>query len=1152
MATRIGTTGDAALTLLLDGSTWDGGLTAQLTITNTSATRLANWSLSFESDVQISGSPWGLTLTGSQRSNGQYGYTLTGLDWGAALAAGASVTVGFNATRAAGGASGSLQPSSLFISSPVLSAASSATPIAAPLPDSTPLPVVSSPVVSSPVAPAPITPPPAGSAEVNASSYAVKGGGVNYAEALQKSFLFYEGQRSGNLDEATNRIDWRGDSGLRDGLDGVYFGNNTSANLQAGLRLDLSGGYHDAGDCVKFGLPLASSLTTLAWGGLQFARGYSVSGQTDELLAAVKWGTDYLLKCHVRDASGNTSFFVAQVGDGAADHSLWQAPETETIARPAMAVTPSRPGSDVAGGSAAAMAAASILFRRHGDVAYADQLLSSAVALYAFAETYRGKYSDSISVVQQYYNSWSGYNDELAYGAAWLAQALQAQGGNGSAYLNKALNLYTSSIGGLNKGWTGNWDDSSYATAILLAQQTGSATIKNQVEGWLNNWVTGGNGVQITAGGLRWISQWGSLRYAANTAFLADVYASSVNDPNGAYTALAQQTVDYILGANPRQSSYLVGYGQNFPQQPHSRAASGVGWDGFNNGLPNVHINFGALVGGPSQPNDTAYTDLRSDYISNEVALDYNAGLTGSFARSVERKGGVALTDAELDGLPGISVRTVSPTPTPTPTPVNQGPADFVISGTAAVGQTLVATLRANDPDGNGPGGFTYQWQGSGDGGQTWSPVGTNAPSLALTAAEEGRAIRLRVAYSDGANVPETVVTASRNVPFVNDGQAAFALVGSGAIGETLTVRQTSADPDGDGPFAPQWQAQASSGGAWQAITGATALSFVPTAAQQGQSLRLQLTYPDRQGFAETITSNTVQVPVPPVPPSPSPDQPILDPGGAIKPAVPTTSSPFLKVSVGGSLWYQGLTAQITVTNTGTTALSGWSLSFDTTHRLSGVPWGASLSQVSLGGGLLRSTLTGKDWGSSLAPGASLTVGFNANQGLGLGDTGSLTGPGLFATSALQLAAGGGNPVYQTGNGSANVLKAGASADLLTGLAGRDVFQLSSLRLSPLGAMDRVTDFSVGVDSLDGPAAVAAAQVARLGAVAALNEAALATLLTAQRFLPNKAATFTLGSGPTTRSFVALNDGTAGFQAANDGLIEITGYSGDLRGLGVV
>jgi hypothetical protein len=76
--------------------------------------------------------------------------------------------------------------------------------------------------------------------------------------------------------------------------------------------------------------------------------------------------------------------------------------------------------------------------------------------------------------------------------------------------------------------------------------------------------------------------------------------------------------------------------------------------------------------------------------------------------------------------------------------------------------------------------------------------------------------------------------------------------------------------------------------------------------------------------------------------------------------------------------------------------------------------------------------------------------------------------------------------------------------------------------------------------------------VARLGTVTALSEAALATLLTPSRFLANKAATFTFGSGPTTRTIVALNDGTAGFQAANDALVELTGYSGDLRGLAVV
>ena len=43
-------------------------------------------------------------------------------------------------------------------------------------------------------------------------------------------------------------------------------------------------------------------------------------------------------------------------------------------------------------------------------------------------------------------------------------------------------------------------------------------------------------------------------------------------------------------------------------------------------------MQHGALVGGPSAADDFAYNDARSDYISNEVAIDYNAGLTGALA----------------------------------------------------------------------------------------------------------------------------------------------------------------------------------------------------------------------------------------------------------------------------------------------------------------------------------------------------------------------------------------------------------------------------------------------------------------------------------------------------------------------------------------
>lgn len=44
---------------------------------------------------------------------------------------------------------------------------------------------------------------------------------IEYKEALTKSILFYEGQRSGRL-PSTQRVTWRGDSALTDGaLDNV-------------------------------------------------------------------------------------------------------------------------------------------------------------------------------------------------------------------------------------------------------------------------------------------------------------------------------------------------------------------------------------------------------------------------------------------------------------------------------------------------------------------------------------------------------------------------------------------------------------------------------------------------------------------------------------------------------------------------------------------------------------------------------------------------------------------------------------------------------------------------------------------------------------------------------------------------------------------
>ena len=45
--------------------------------------------------------------------------------------------------------------------------------------------------------------------------------------------------------------------------------------------VDLTGGYYDAGDNVKFNFPMASAMTLLAWSGIEFGDGYKKAGQFD-------------------------------------------------------------------------------------------------------------------------------------------------------------------------------------------------------------------------------------------------------------------------------------------------------------------------------------------------------------------------------------------------------------------------------------------------------------------------------------------------------------------------------------------------------------------------------------------------------------------------------------------------------------------------------------------------------------------------------------------------------------------------------------------------------------------------------------------------------------------------------------------------------
>ena len=446
-----------------------------------------------------------------------------------------------------------------------------------------------------------------------------KGSGkFNYGEALQKSLLFYELQRSGDLPDET-RCNWRGDSALSDGSD-----NN----------INLSGGLYDAGDHVKFNLPMAYTSSVLAWSVYEDSSSYTEAGQLDYVLGDIKWITDYLIKCHPED-----KVFYYQVGDGGADHSWWGPAEIvdKKTERPSYKVTADAPGAAVTAEAAAALASASVIFE-NADKEYSSECLMHAKILFDYSAE---KPEDpGYTAANGFYTSNSGPMDELSWAAVWLYNKT-----GDKQYLDLAESYFDKACSDYN--WAMCWDDVHIGTAVLLAKATGKEKYTKAVEKHLDYWTTGtdnGEKITYTPKGLAWLDQWGSLRYATTTAFVAAVYSSWDKCPEKkqkTYWDFAVSQADYALGSTGR--SFLIGFGEDYPKHPHHRTAQGSYSNNMNEPADSTHTLYGALVGGPDSSDN--YTDEVSNYTTNEVACDYNAGFTGLLAKLYGKYKGETLKD---------------------------------------------------------------------------------------------------------------------------------------------------------------------------------------------------------------------------------------------------------------------------------------------------------------------------------------------------------------------------------------------------------------------------------------------------------------------------------------------------------------------------
>ncbi|KAK3027505.1 hypothetical protein RJ639_040220, partial [Escallonia herrerae] len=452
----------------------------------------------------------------------------------------------------------------------------------------------------------------------------VNGGGFDYQDALTKSIIFLEAQRSGKL-PPNHRPSWRGDSALQDGK---------LANV------DLVGGYYDAGDNVKYGLPMAFTVTTLSWAAIFYQSELKVAGEMGNVRAAIRWGTDYFIK-----ASSRRDHLFVQVGDPVKDHQCWVRPENMNTPRTILEIDPSNPGTEIAAETAAALAAASVVFRGF-DHAYARRLLNKAKL---FARAHKGTYDGECP----FYCSYSGYNarplslymDELLWAATWLYIATRRP-----IFLQY---IQEESISATVAEFS--WDLKYAGAQVLLSKlylegHEDLEIFKQDADSFICSVLPASpyHQVYMSPGGLVHLRDGANAQYVTGTAFLFSVYSDLLAQHNQQVTcgnqhftsthlmAFAKQQMDYLLGKNPKGRSFMVGFGNKPPTQAHHRGASVPVLststvvscpmsfaDWFNKNAPNPHELTGAIVGGPDKYDN--FVDQRSNSAMTEPTTYTNS-----------------------------------------------------------------------------------------------------------------------------------------------------------------------------------------------------------------------------------------------------------------------------------------------------------------------------------------------------------------------------------------------------------------------------------------------------------------------------------------------------------------------------------------------
>jgi len=418
-----------------------------------------------------------------------------------------------------------------------------------------------------------------------------------YNTIVDSLLLFFKVQRCGPTNPFMHKVCHLYDSPLVVGDEGVG-------------KVDVTGGWHDAGDFTKF-------LNTTAFTTYMLLFSYDFDSKKMEfdrnkdgapdVLEEARVGLDLLLRMNYKPNK-----LIIQVQDRRDQTVGWRLPENDTLKfdRPAYAGM----GKNLIGIYSAALAMGSRIWReRFKENAFADKLLAAANNIFAMRKSAPDVDTNPIGLYQD-----SKYEGKLALGALEMYLATK----NGS-YLTEAIDLAKKA----DSDYWWSWGNINALAQYRVAKY--SQDMKQYIE---NNLIAFNDNRKKTAFGEGTAFSWGTTHTYMGIAMQAILFRDLTK--SNLYDSLAVYQRDYVLGKNPWGVSFIYNIGSRFTKNFHSQVAY------FNSGyLP------GAVAAGPvpaeilkgyniSRTNsaydrfnspDVKYYDDAQDYVTNEPTIVTNA-----------------------------------------------------------------------------------------------------------------------------------------------------------------------------------------------------------------------------------------------------------------------------------------------------------------------------------------------------------------------------------------------------------------------------------------------------------------------------------------------------------------------------------------------